>query len=679
MKTRHVHAGLILALLLGVTAVAQDAAPQNEDPLHAWAGAASADSIERWVNHRLESANQSIERLVGVSGPRTVENTLVPFDEATDQLTTAGTESGILNAVHRDKAVRDLTQKLVQKVSSASTDLALNQKVYKALSAIDASHADAATRHYLQRTLLEYRLAGVDKDDATRARLRQLQDKITELSLAFSRNIAESAGTVKAEKSELDGLPQDYLAKHPAAANGAITIGTSDSEVTPVLNYARSEDLRRRIMLAYYARAYPANKQLLLDLLTTRNQVAQILGYPNWAELATADQMIGSAANARKLLSDVDEASRKAAAREYEMVLAFAKKSQPGLQTISMAGRAYWQEQYRRASFDFDSQSVRPYFPYDRVQQGVLDAAARLFHVRFEPDPHAVVWDASVTAWDVYDGDRLAGRFYLDMHPRPGKDQWYSMYPVLFGVHGKHLPEGALICNFTGGTKGDPGLMQFEDVVTFFHEFGHLMHQILGGDQEWAGSSGTNTEGDFVEAPSQMLEEFFHDPTILQSFARHYQTNEPLPASLIEKMNRASAFGRGTWVQRQLFYSTYALDLHTRRPDQIDFESLQRADWDRFAPYTYIDNHFYGTFTHLVGYSSNYYTYLLDKVIALDFFSQFDRSNLLDGPTALRYRKAILAAGGSKPAAELVKDFLGRPQNMDALTAWMNQEFAASK
>jgi thimet oligopeptidase len=202
------------------------------------------------------------------------------------------------------------------------------------------------------------------------------------------------------------------------------------------------------------------------------------------------------------------------------------------------------------------------------------------------------------------------------------------------------------------------------------------MHQILGGNQRWSGVSGTNVETDFVEAPSQMLEEFFHDPRILQTFARHYQTGAPLPTALIEKMNRASAFGRGKWVQQQLYYSNFALDLHSRPPAQLNVDALQRADYVRFSAYTYLDYHFYASFTHLTGYSSNYYTYLLDKVIALDFFSQFDRTNLLEGPTAMRYRNTVLAAGGSKPAAELVKDFLGRPQNMDALKGWMNEEFA---
>jgi thimet oligopeptidase len=668
---------LLLAVLC-VAAAAQPAAPPQEDPLHVWASSVTPDAVQNWVNRRLTLARQAVDRLVNVKGPRTIENTLAPFDEASDEIATASMQAGVLNAVHRDKAVRDLAQKLAQIVSSAQTDLNLNQKVYHALAALNLSGA-AATRHYMDRTLLEYRLAGVDKDDATRAKIRALQDKITELGLAFSRNVAESANKIKAEKSEMAGLPGDYLAKHPADAKGAITIGTDNAEIMPVLQYAKSPDLRQRAFLAYNDRAYPANRQVLLDLLATRDQLAQLLGYHTWADLATADQMIGSPANMQKLLQDVDAASRAPARREYDLLLAFARKSQPGLKAISMADASYWPEEYRRTAFDFDSQSVRPYFPYDRVQQGILDTAAKLFHVRFQAAVKAPVWDASVTAWDVYDGDRLAGRFYLDMHPRPGKDQWFSMYPILSGISGKHLPEGALICNFPGGTPGDPGLMRYDDVVTFFHEFGHLMHQILGGNQPWSGISGTNVETDFVEAPSQMLEEFFHDARILQTFARHYQTGAPLPTALIDKMNRASAFGRGKWVQQQLFYSNYALDLHTRSPAGLNPDALQRTDYLRFSPYTYLDYHFYASFTHLTGYSSNYYTYLLDKVIALDFFSRFDRSNLLEGPTAMRYRNVILAAGASKPATELVKDFLGRPQNMDALKTWMNEEFVPAK
>src|SRR5581483_12047914 len=246
MKTS-LSAPILVSVFFCFSAEPQPAAPVKEDPLHIWAGKVSTESVQNWVNRRLELSKQAVDRLINVKGVRTIDNTLVPYDDAADEIATAAMQAGLLNAVHRDKAVRDLTQKLAQTVSSAQTDLSLNQKVYKALSALNVSGADPGTRHYVERTLLEYRLAGVDKDDATRARIRALQDKITELALAFNRNVSESANKVKAEKSEMAGLPEDFLAKHAPAVNGSITIATDNAEVMTVLEYANSEDLRQRV------------------------------------------------------------------------------------------------------------------------------------------------------------------------------------------------------------------------------------------------------------------------------------------------------------------------------------------------------------------------------------------------------------------------------------------------
>jgi thimet oligopeptidase len=315
------------------------------------------------------------------------------------------------------------------------------------------------------------------------------------------------------------------------------------------------------------------------------------------------------------------------------------------------------------------------------VQAGIRKTAARLFHVSFKQVKDAVVWDKSVDTYDVFDAapgneGKLLGRIYLDMHPREGKDKWFSSSPIVAGIHGRQLPEGMLVCNFSGGTAGDPGLMEYDEVVTFFHEFGHLMHHILSNQGEWMGTGGMNIEGDFIESPSQMLEEMFHDTTILQSFGKDYKTGETIPANLIARMNAASAYGRAQWLQNQLLYSSYSLTLHDEAPQEVHFDEEWAKDEKQFLPLTPVEGtHFFTSFTHLTGYASNYYTYVLDKVIAIDFFAQFDKQNLLDGPAAMRYRHTVLEPGASKPAAELVKDFLGRPQQMDALKAWMNQEF----
>jgi thimet oligopeptidase len=654
-------------------------------PAHAWSAIsdqeAGAGTLEAWATRRLVHYQQCIDRLLAVAGPRTIENTLRRFDDAQAELAVVGQQSSLLNSVHPEKEVRDKAQALTQKVSEIGTLLSLNQEVYKALSAIDLDSADPATRHYLERTLLQYRLSGVDRDDQTRTKIKELQDKATEISLAFSRNVQEGAKHIQVTAADLAGLPDDYLKAHLAAEDGTITLSTDFPDMQPLMTYAKDANVRRLMFLAYQTRAYPQNKELLLNLLRTRQELATILGYKSWADLATADQMMQSAARMQSFLNELEAASKTGAEREFSMVFDFARQQQPDLKEIDLAARGYWYEQYRRSAFQFDSQSVRPYFPYAQVEPGILHTAEKLFSVRFEQDKEAEVWHPSVTAWKVFDSttdSKQIGLFYLDMHPREGKDKWFSAAPLVPGIRGREFPEAALICNFPGGKEGDPGLMQYNDVVTYFHEFGHLMHAILGGDQPWAGISGIRTEWDFVEAPSQMLEEFFRDPKLLATFARHYETGETLPAEIVQRMNRASAFGRADGIRTQLVYTSYSLDTHNTDPETIDLDALLQHEYKRFSPYAWIEgNKMFASFGHLVGYSSNYYTYLFDKAIALDFFAQFDSEDLLEGPAALRYRKCILEPGGSKPAEQLVQDFLGRQQSLEPFKAWIAEEFDA--
>jgi thimet oligopeptidase len=656
--------------------------PAATEDFHAWeaGGAASAEALTVWVGARLAAHEGALADLLAVDGPRTPQNSLRLYDAAIEQLSLAGAQAGVLNSVAAEKAVRDQAQQEAQRVAQAGSALSLNRAVYEALAAIDLEGASAATKHYLERTLLSYRLAGVDKDQATRDRLQALNEKATHLSLAFSRNVQEGAKTIEATAAELEGLPADYLARHPADAEGRIRLSTDQPDMQPVMTFAASAALRERMFLAYNTRAYPDNKQILLDLLATRQEIASLLGFRSWADLATADQMMGSAANARTFLAKLDEASREGARREHELVLDFARNRQPGLTAIDIVGRGYWYEQFRRSAFDFDSQSVRPYFPYEQVEAGVLQTAARLFKIEFRRST-ASAWHPAVSVFDVLEDGRPVGRFYLDMHPREGKDKWFSAAPIVTGVRGGALPEAALICNFPGKVEdGEPGLLQYNDVVTYFHEFGHLMHAILGGQTEWAGLSGFATEGDFVEVPSQMLEEFFRDEKLLQAFAKHYQTGETLSSETIRNMKLAGAFGRADWMRSQLYYTTLSLDLHDEDPAGLDLDSTAKRLFESLQPWTWMEgNRMYASFGHLIGYSSNYYTYAFDKVIALDFFAQFDPTDLLGCDAGSRYRKTVLEQGGSKQGRQMVREFLGRDEEFAAFSKWLNEEFEGKR
>jgi len=641
-----------------------------------WAAKPDIAAFEKIETDRLAAGKQAIETLLAVKGPRTIENTLVPYDEAVRQNNSAGYLAGLMEQVHPDAGFRDHATAMLTKVTAAQTAISLNHDIYNALAALDLSKADAATKYYVQRQLLEFRLAGVDKDDAARARLKKLSDQSTEQQSMFDRNIADGQNTVEADPAELDGLPQDYIDRHKPGPNGKVTITTNYPDALPVFSFAKSDALRRRVTEAFLTRAYPKNQEVLTGLLKTRYEIATLLGFSNWADYNAADKMIAKGHNIADFIQSVRDASRPLAEREFQMLLAEKQKTDPGAKEIWDYERAYLSEQVRRSKYDFDSQSVRPYFPFMEVKQGILDTAADLFQVSFQQEQNVPSWDPAVETWIVIDHGKPIGRFYLDMHPRPGKYSHAEMAPVLDGIRGKQLPEAILVCNFPAPTATDPGLMDYGDVQTFFHEFGHLMHHILGGQQQWAGITGITMESDFVEAPSQMLEEWIRSPQVLAKFAKNYKTGEPIPAELVARMNRASAFGRGAWADRQNALTAISYDIYKTKPESVDLDKVTLDDNRNFTLFTPLpDTHMWASFGHLGGYSSAYYTYLFDKVISEDFFVQFDHKNLLAGDAPMKYRRVVLEPGGSMSANDLVKNFLGRPQDMKAFQRWLGEEF----
>jgi thimet oligopeptidase len=634
-------------------------------------------AFEKTENDRLAAAQRSIDAIVAVKGARTIENTLVPFDDATRQINAVAYVSNLMQEVHPEAAFRDRATALVQKASAAGTALSLNQGVYQALAKLDVSKADPATRYYVSRQLLEFRLAGVDKDDATRAQLKKLNDQLTQDQSTFERNLADDQRTVEVtDASELDGLPQDYIDRHKPGPDGKIRISTNYPDLYPLMTFAKSDALRRRMYLTAENRGYPKNRDVLMDMMQARYEIATTLGYPSWADYNAADKMTVNARTIADFIRQLDVTLRPLEEREFAVLLAEKRKTDPQATGIEAFESGYLGELVRRSQYDFNSQDMRPYLPYTQVRQGILDTAANLFHVSFRQELNAPAWAPSVETWDVIDHGQAVGRFYLDMHPRPGKYTHDATFQILDGVKGKQLPEAALVCNLPEPTATDPGLMDYDDVVTFFHEFGHLMHHILGGQQQWAGISGMSMEMDFVEAPSQMLEEMIHSHQVLAAFARNYKTGEPIPAELVARMNRASAYGRAMWVAAQDSYSAISFDIYKTKPQAVNLDAITFDDLRDYQLITQLpEAHMYAAFDHLAGYSSAYYTYMWDKVIAEDFFAQFDPGNPLAGDTPMRYRRTVLEPGGSMPAADLVKDFLGRPQNMDAFRRWLGQEF----
>jgi len=375
--------------------------------------------------------------------------------------------------------------------------------------------------------------------------------------------------------------------------------------------------------------------------------------------------MIGSGDAIGEFVDRITELSATSAERDKAVLLERLRQDRPDATDIDGADVSYYAELVRKEDLAVDAQRVRTYFPFESVRQGLLDVTGRLFGLEWSPVARqdARTWHEEVATYDVsFHGERI-GRIHLDLHPRDGKYKHAAQFDLARGVDGTQLAEGVLVCNF------NRGLMEHDEVVTLFHEFGHLVHHVLAGRTEWVRFSGVATEWDFVEAPSQMLEEWAWDADVLATFARNAD-GETIPAELVEAMRKADDFGKGYDARTQMFYAALSYDFHVNATD--DLTARLRELMERYSVFPYLDGtHMQCHFGHLDGYSSAYYTYMWSLVIAKDMFSAFDKGDLFDPEVAGAYRDKVLAQGGRRDAADLVEDFLGRPYTFDAYAAWL--------
>lgn len=620
----------------------------------------------------LKKAQAALDKLVAVKGKRTIQNTLVPYNEMMIHAENAAYQANLMESVHPDSAFRTEAENQTRISAKFLDDVSLNRSVYDALSAVDVSKADAETKHFVERTLQEFRRSGVDKDEATRKQITVLLEELTKTSQEFDKNIRNDSRFILLDSpSELEGLPEDFIKTHQPGADGKIKLSIEYPDLFPVIRYAKNSEVRRRIMYEDQNRGYPSNMPVLDSLVHKRYRLARILGYPNWAEYITENKMIGNAKNAADFIQRLNDLTMKRASEEYAMYLKRKQEDDPAATAVNRWEVSYFGRLIRKRDYDFDPQAMRPYFAFPRVKQGILDMTSKMFGVTYKK-VNTPVWHESVDAYEVYEGSKLLGRFFLDLHPRPGKYNHAAKFGVRQGAAGVQVPEAALVCNFPGNTAGDPGLMESSDVETFLHEFGHLLHTIFGGQGRWEPVAGTATERDFVEAPSQLLEEWINDPSVLRTFAKHHETGEPIPAEMVDKMRRADAFGRAMSYATQTFYSAVSLNIYNRPAHEVNTDAIVAEAEPRYTPVPSMPGtHMQCSFGHLDGYSAVYYTYEWSQVIAKDLFSAFDKKNLLDPAIAKRYRNEVLRPGGTRPARESVKAFLGRDYDFKAFDEWL--------
>ncbi|MCY1042632.1 Zn-dependent oligopeptidase [Corallococcus sp. bb12-1] len=631
------------------------------------------EEFRRASEDALARARAGIARLKSLPAKTPPREVLELYDESSAALDDASARASVVRHTHPEAALREAAEAAEQSIENLANEIRMDRGVYDVLSAVDLSGEDASTHKWMEKVLRDFRRAGVDRDEATREKVKALQEELIRIGQEFSRNISQDTRTVSLPPSALDGLPEDYARAHAPGPDGQVRISTDYPDLVPFLTYARDGKAREQLWRANRQRGHPANVDVLGRLVARRHELATLLGYPHWAAYATEDKMVRTADAARDFIQKISTASESRMKSDYQVLLERKKKDDPKATQVEPWDSGYLDDRVKAEQYAFDSQTVRPYFEYTRVKQGVLDLTARLFGVTYRPVKDVPVWHPDVEVFDVYEGATLKGRFFLDMHPRADKYKHAAQFTLTSGKTGHRLPEGALICNFPK-PGAEPALMQHGDVETFFHEFGHLLHHIFGGHTRWAGLSGVRTEWDFVEAPSQMLEEWARDVTCLQTFSKHYQTGEALPAELIERMLRADEFGKGLFVRQQMFYAALSLELYRRDPKGLDATALVRELQSQYIPFPYLEGtYFHLTFGHLDGYSSNYYTYMWSLVIAKDLFTVFQEQGLLNPAPAQAYRRAVLEPGGSDDAAHLVNHFLGRDYDFRAYEAWLNK------
>src|SRR6185436_2267061 len=405
----------------------------------------------------LDLARADLKKLLAVKGKRTVQNTMTLYSSLTLHAVNAGSWAGLMESVHPDSAFRSTAEAMSQDASKFFTELGLNRQLYEAIQAVDVSAADPTTKYLVEKTLRDFRLAGVDKDEATRKQIQAIQDELVLVSQEFDRNIRNDSRKIQVTAAELDGMPDDFMKSHPPGPDGKITLSIEYPDRFPVATYAKNGDVRKRLQFEAMNRAYPANEAVLDSMLDKRYRLARMLGYPTWADYITANKMIENAANAAQFINRIGRLTREQSQREYEVYLKRNQEDVPGATAVNRWEVRYYEQLIRKRDYNFDPSAARPYFPFEGVKKGVLEVTSKLYGVTYKRIQQPDVWDPSVEAYEVYDGKTLLGRFFFDLHPRPGKFNHAAQFNIRTGVTGSQLPEACLVCNFPGGTKGDPG------------------------------------------------------------------------------------------------------------------------------------------------------------------------------------------------------------------------------
>ncbi|UOG74088.1 Zn-dependent oligopeptidase [Hymenobacter tibetensis] len=674
-----VRAGLTLVVssltVLSVAAASNPLMPAFNQPI-AFAKVTKAD-VQQATATVIAGTKTSLNTIYTVpAGKRTFANTMVAFDNLSDDIDRVAGPISILFNASPDSTIRNQAQKSLAQISKYGNELALDEKLYRAVKDYsktkEAQALTGAHKKFLTETIEEYERNGFALTPEKRKELQQLNDKIGDLSIAFGANIAKDQSFLMVSEADMKGLPDDFK-KSRTKVGDAYRIGVDGPTYSTFMKYAESEAMRKQLYTLYNNRAADTNLEVLKQILIERQKKAQLLGYKTYAAYQTSSRMAKTPetvwAFETKLVDRVKQKSQQDL--EELLVVKRAYLKDPSVKTIAPWESGFYSNLLMKDKYQLDAEKVKEYFEVNHVVDGLFQTTQQLFGLKFNEVKEPSVWHKDARMFEVQRDGKLIGRFYIDLFPRENKYTHAACFGIESGKatgKGYQLPTAALLCNFNAPTPGKPALMSHSQVVTFFHEFGHVMHNLVT-TAELSSQSGTSVKRDFVEAPSQILENWAWNYDALKTFAKHYQTEEVLPKPLYDKMWAARNVGSGIGASQQILYGTLDMTLHDKfdpNGTETTTEVLKKLQ-NQLTPFAYLDGtNMQAAFGHLTGYAAGYYGYLWSKVYAEDMFSVFEKNGVMDQKTGLRYRDMILAKGGTDDEYTLVKNFLGREPNQEA-------------
>jgi oligopeptidase A len=649
-----------------------------------------AEHVEPAIDVLLAEAQQGIDALAADSEPRTYENTLLALENVGERLEFAMGVVSHLETVATYPELRAAHNAVRPKVSEFYSKIPLNEALWKQLKQFaetDEARALTGTRaRFLKKTLDDFRRSGADLDEGGKARLTELNIELVKATTKYSENVLDATNEFELivdDEGKLVGLPPSALAvaKQDAEAKGkqGWRFTLQGPSYVAVMTYLDDAEIRERVYRAYTTRATKEpfdNRELILKVLEARREKAELLGYRDFADLVLEERMARTGQGARDFVDKLKAKTLAAFERENEELLAFRKELEgPDAPELNAWDVGYYSEKMRQARYDFDEEELRPYFAFERVLDGMFELVGRLYGIEVVERRDAPVWDPSVKYYNVLDeGGAHIGSFYADFDPRENKRGGAWMDSFLIAVPGGPHPHLGLICgNQTPPVGGKPALLTHREVETIFHEFGHLLHHLLSR-VEVRSLGGTNVPWDFVELPSQIMENWCWEREALDLFGRHYETGEAIPEELFQKMKRARNFRAANAQMRQLSFGTMDLAVHRDYDPRKDGDVMQYAFdiLQSFASAKLPPEHaMIAAFTHLfsspVAYGAGYYSYKWAEVLDADAFSRFANEGIFSRMVGMEFRERILARGDSEDPAQLFRDFVGRDPDPEAL------------